>query len=32
MEKYRTAGRLIIQRQCPAAGCLVTSLRERQRH
>ena len=32
MEKYRTAGHLIILRPCPAAGRLVTSLQERQRH
>ena len=32
MEKYRTAGRLIILRPYPAAGHLVTSLQERQRH
>ena len=32
MEKYRTAGRLIILRLCPTAGRLVTSLQERQRH
>ena len=32
MEKYQTAGRLIILRPCPAAGRLVTSLQERQRH
>ena len=32
MEKYRTAGRLVILRPCPAAGRLVTSLQERQRH
>ena len=32
MEKYRTAGRLIILRPCPVTGRLVTSLQERQRH
>ena len=32
MEKYRTAGRLVILRPCPAAGRLVTSLQECQRH
>ena len=32
MEKHRTAGRLIILRPCPAAGRLVISLQERQRH
>ena len=32
MEKYQTAGRLIILRPSPAAGRLVTSLHERQRH
>ena len=32
MEKYRTAGRLIIFRPCPAAKRLVTSLQERWRH
>ena len=32
MEKYRTAGRLVILRPCPAAGRLVTLLQERQRH
>ena len=32
MEKYRTAGRLIIFRPCPIPGRLVTSLQERQQH
>ena len=32
MEKYGAAARLIILRPCPAAGRLVTSLQERQRH
>ena len=32
MEIYRTAGRLIVLRPCLAAGRLVTSLQEHQRH
>ena len=32
MEKYRTAGRLVILRPFPAAGRLYTLLQERQRH
>ena len=32
MEKYRTAGRLVILRTCPAGGRLVTSFQERRRH
>ena len=32
MEKYRTSGRLVILRPCPAAGRLVTSFQKRRRH
>ena len=32
MEIYRTAGRLVVLRPCLAAGRLVTSLQEHQRH
>ena len=32
MEKYRTSGRLVILRPCPAAGRLVTLFQKRRRH